>query len=167
MRCYCQDYRDLSLPQDQDYVTHSRENMLGRTLEEMQAGRADRLPAISAALEPLRKSLREAAWLGGKEPNYADYRALGNFLFTASIAKTPPLAEDDPLREWLERCFDLFDGLGRHPGLFSLFGLKPRDGDPELFSRLGPWGGQEQRNTGPASTRPETEAITRPKAEKV
>ncbi len=141
MFCYCQDYRDLSLPQDHDYVTSSRELMLGRKLEDVQAGREDRLPQISAALEPLRKALREAKWLGGDEPNYADYRILGNFLFTASVAKTPALAADDPLRDWVDRCFDLFGGLGRHPGLFPLFGLERREGDPELFSTIGPWGG--------------------------
>src|SRR5690606_18774699 len=48
MRCYCADYRDLSLPQDHEYVTTSREIMLGKKLEEMQAGREDRLPQISA-----------------------------------------------------------------------------------------------------------------------
>jgi hypothetical protein len=45
-----------------------------------------------------------------------------------------------------------------------LFGLKQREGDPELFSKIGPWGGQEKRNTGPDSTRAETEAITRAKS---
>ena len=40
MRCYCKDYRDLSLPQDHEYITRSRENMLGKTLEEMQAAKA-------------------------------------------------------------------------------------------------------------------------------
>ena len=164
MRCYCKDYRDLSLPQDHEYVTHSRENMLGMTLEKMQEGREDRLPAISLALEPLRKALYETKWLGGNEPNYADYRILGSFLFTASVAKTPALADDDPLRDWVDRSFDLFGGLGRHPGLFPLFGLKQRDGEPDLWMKGGPWGGQAKRNTGPQSTRAETEMITRPKA---
>jgi glutathione S-transferase len=163
MRCYCQDYRDLSLPRDHDYITRSRENMLGTTLEAMQAGRAERLPQISAALEPLRKALRESPWLGGPSPNYADYRILGTFLFTASVATIPALAEDDPLRDWLDRSFDLHGGLGRHPGLHSLFGLEQRDGDPDLYSRTGPWGGLEKRNTGPDSTQAETEMINRPR----
>ncbi len=154
MRCYCQDYRDLSLPRDHDYVTTSRENMLGTTLEAMQAGREERLPHISAALEPLRKSLRESPWLGGDAPNYADYRALGTFLFTASVAKTPALAEDDPLRDWLDRGFDLFGGLGRHPGMKPLFGLKLRPGDPEPFVKVtGPAGaGGQGINKGPQTT---------------
>jgi len=164
MRCYCADYRDLSLPQDHEYVTSTRETMLGMKLEEMQAGREQRLPAISLALEPLRKALYEAKWLGGDTPNYADYRILGGVLFTASVAKTPPLAEDDPLRDWIDRCLDLYDGLGRHPGLFPLFGLKETEGAPPAWLRGGPWGGQAKRNTGPESTRAETEMITRSKA---
>jgi glutathione S-transferase len=161
MRCYCKDYRDLSLPQDHEYVTTSRENMLGKTLEEMQAGREDRLPQISAAIEPLRTALRESPWLGGSTPNYADYRVLAAFLFTASVATIPPLAEDDPVRDWVDRCFDLYGGLGRHPGLHTLWGLKQRPGDPDLFNKMQGMGGIAKRNTGPDSTRTESEAIMR------
>jgi glutathione S-transferase len=163
MFSYCADYRDLSLPQDHDYVTRSREAMLGRKLEDIQAGREDRLPGISRAIEPLRATLRDSKWLGGSAPNYADYRILGNFLFTASVCKIPALANDDPLRDWLDRCFDLFGGLGRHPGLFNLFGLEQREGEPDLFNRGGAFGGQAARNSGPASTAAESDKIGRPK----
>ena len=80
---------------------------------------------------------------------------------TAALLSAPSLAPaaDDPLRDWLDRCFDLYGGLGRHPGLFDLFGLEQREGDPELYSKLGPWGGLEKRNTGPESTRTETEFL--------
>lgn len=160
MRCNCVNYRDLANPEDHEYITHSREIMLGATLEEMQAGYEDRLPAISAALEPLRIALRESRWLGGDGPNYADYRILGSILFTASVCRTSPvLAEDDPLRDWIDRCLDLYDGLGRHPGLFPLFGLKQRENDPPLFAPQGA-GGIHKRNTGPASTSTETQRIT-------
>lgn len=160
-RCYIRDYRDLSLPQDHDYVTRTREAMLGRRLEEVQAGREDRLPLVPPALEPLRQLLRESLWLGGDTPNHADHRALGVFLWTASIATTPPLPDDDPLRNWLDRGFDLYGGIGRHPGLHSLFGLKPRPGDPEPFDKAPPMGGLATRNTGTESTRRETEMMMR------
>ena len=160
--CYIKDYRDLSLPQDHEYVTHSRQAFLGgRKLEEVQAGREDRLPLVPSTLEPFRQLLRESPWLGGNQPNYADFRALAVFLWTASIATTPPLTEDDPLRDWLDRGFDLYGGLGRHAGMHTLFGLKLRQGDPEPFVKGAPQGGLASRNTGPESTRAETERITR------
>ena len=160
MFCFCADYRNLSLPQDHAYVTHSRAKMLGRKLEDVQAGREERLPKISAALEPLRAALAQHPWLGGSAPNYADFRIMGGILFTASVCQTPVLAEDDPLRDWIERCLDLYGGLGRHPGLFPLFGLKQREGDPDLFNRQAGQGGIYKRNTGPESTRAETQRIT-------
>ncbi|HSG35464.1 MAG TPA: beta-etherase [Sphingomonadaceae bacterium] len=160
MRCFCVNYRDLANPEDHEYITHSREKMLGMTLEEMQAGWEDRLAGISAALEPLRIALRETKYLGGHTPNYADYRILGSILFTASVCKTSPvLADDDPLRPWIDSLLDMYDGLGRHPGLFPLFGLKQREGDPALFMPQGQ-GGIHKRNTGPASTQAETQRIT-------
>ncbi|MEO0062996.1 MAG: hypothetical protein RLZZ08_1556 [Pseudomonadota bacterium] len=160
MRCFCADYRDVAFEHDQDYITRSREVMVGMKLEDRQAGREDRLPLISAELEPLRMTLRESLWLGGDSPNYADYRILGSFLFVASVGKVPSLAEDDPLRDWIERCRDLFGGLGRHPGLFNLYGLKQRDGDPDPFQKMQGAGGIHKRNTGPASTSAETMRIT-------
>jgi glutathione S-transferase len=160
--CYIRDYRDLSLPCDHEYVTTSRQNMLGgKTLEEVVMGREDRLPKVPPALEPFRQILKRSKWLGGETPNYADYRALSVFLWTAAVATTPPLTDDDPLRDWLDRGFDLYGGLGRHEGMHSLFGLKLREGDPEPYSRAPAMGGLATRNTGPASTRAETERITR------
>jgi glutathione S-transferase len=154
-RCYILDYHDLSLPQDQEYVRWSREQWFlgGQKLEEVQAGREDRLPLVPPQLEPLRQLLRDTRWLGGDTPNYADFSALATFLWTASVARTPPLTEDDPLRDWLDRGFDLYGGLGRHPGMHSLFGLKLRDGDPEPFVRTGTGAAVAPINRGPGSTR--------------
>ncbi len=123
--CYILDYHDLSLPQDQAYVRESRQTLFlqGRKLEEVQAGREARLPLVPPLLEPFRELLKGTQWLGGDNPNYADYCALAVFLWTASVAKTPPLHDDDPLRDYIDRGFDLFGGLGRHPGMHDLFGL--------------------------------------------
>jgi glutathione S-transferase len=150
-----QDYRDMSLDVDHDYVTKTR-TPPGKTLEQVQAGREERLGKVPPKLEPLRALLRETPWLGGDLPSYTDYRALAVFLFMAAVATTPVLTDDDPLREWIDRGFDLY-GLGRHPGLHPLFGLKLRDGDPEPFSTAAPGGGLATRNRGPESTRAETE----------
>ncbi|MFC3101769.1 beta-etherase [Altererythrobacter lauratis] len=160
MRSFCADYRDVCFEHDKDYVTSTREVMLGGKLEDLQKGREDRLCAISAALEPLRMALREHDFLGGSRPNYADYRIMGGFLWLASLAQTPALAADDPLRPWIERVRGLYGGLGNHPGLFEIFGLEQRAGDPDPFNRAAGTGGIFKRNTGPASTAAETKAIT-------
>jgi glutathione S-transferase len=132
---YIADYHDLSLDADQPYVRSTREAFVGgRALEEAQAGREARLPLMPPRFEPLRALLRETPWLGGDTPDYTDYSALGIFLWLASLATTPPFTHDDPLRDWLDRGFDLFDGIGRHPGLHSLFGLALRAGDPAPFA---------------------------------
>ncbi|MBU6443960.1 MAG: glutathione S-transferase family protein [Alphaproteobacteria bacterium] len=124
-RCYILDYHNLSLPQDHAYVRESREQLFlgGRKLEEVQAGREERLPMVPPDLEPFRELLKDTRWLGGEHPNYADYRALAVFLWTASVATIPPLHDDDPLKDYIDRGFDLFGGLGRHPALHTLFGL--------------------------------------------
>lgn len=152
VRCYVVSLRARALPEDRDHLTRTRERMFGAPLETVVAGREDRLPLIPPTLEPLRGVLRDHRWLGGERPGYADYRLLGAFLFIASIADTPPLTEDEPLRDWIEQGFDLFDGIGRHPALSPLFGLELRDGDPAPFNPDPPVNGLTRRNTGPGST---------------
>ena len=61
----------------------------GRSIEEAVVGREDRIPLVPPTLEPFRQLLTEHRWLGGDQPNYADYRALSVFLWLASIASTP------------------------------------------------------------------------------
>lgn len=153
-RCYILDYHNLSYPHDHHYVRTTRETMFlgGQKLEAVQAGREDRLPLVPPTLEPLRQLLRETPWLGGDSPNYADYTALAVFLWTGSVATTPPLTADDPLRDWLDRGFDLYGGLGRHPGMHSLFGLELRDGDPEPFAKNGAGAAPAPLNRGAGTT---------------
>lgn len=160
-RAFAVQYRDRCFPHDIPYIVDSRRRMWGAPMEDLIVGREDKLAQVSPELELLRGVLRETPWLGGETPNYADYRALAVFLWCASIADTPPLAEDDPLRDWIDRGFDLYGGLGRIPGMSPLFGLKQREGDPEPFAK-GPSlvAGLVKRNTGPASTAAETAHIT-------
>lgn len=164
MSAFILQYWGRSLPQDQDYVRTSRERMFGRSFEEVVVGREDRIPLVPPTLQLLRNTLAQNRWFGGDTPNYADYRLLSVFLFTASVADTPVLTDDDPLRDWIERGFDLYGGLGRHPGLGQIFGLKLREGDPEPFVKGPPGGGLATRNTGPQSTAAETARLKGEKA---
>jgi glutathione S-transferase len=104
-------------PEDQDYFRASREQRFGRTLEEVQAGREARIEGFRNGLQPLRMTLKEAPFLGGAQPLYADYLVFGAFQWARAISPFRILAGDDPLQAWFERCLDLHGGIGRHaPG---------------------------------------------------
>ena len=104
-------------PEDQTYFRTSREQRFGRPLEQVQAGRESRLEGFRASLQPLRTSLRDAPFLGGAEPLYADYLAFGAFQWARVISPFEVLEADDPVSAWFERCLDLHGGLGRqHAG---------------------------------------------------
>ena len=119
---YVLDVHNAARPEDRDYFRRTREARLkGATLEEFTVDRASRLPALRDALTPLRAYLARYPFLGGSTPNYADYIALGSFLWAGSIATLPLLAHDDTLRAWIDRGFDLYGGLARDPRMQALF----------------------------------------------
>jgi len=122
-RVYALDIYQAARPADRPYFRQSRESWLkGRTLEEFTADRTSHLPALREALQPLRSQLSRFPFLGGGTPNYADYIALGMFHWVASVSTLPLLAgNDEALRAWLDRGFDLYEGIGRDPRMKSLF----------------------------------------------
>ncbi|HEY4343629.1 MAG TPA: glutathione S-transferase family protein [Parvibaculum sp.] len=110
------DIHDHARPEDQPYFRQSRESRLGgKTLEQFVEGRDTRLPELRHALRPMRAALAAMPFLGGDQPNYADYIALGGFLWAGAICTVPILAADDKLNDWLKRGFDLYGGIGNVP----------------------------------------------------
>ncbi len=101
------------VPEDQAYFRNSREQRFGRTLEMMQAGREERLEGFRNSLQPLRLTLKDAPFLGGERPLYADYLVFGALQWARTISPFKVLAEEDPIRAWFERCLDLHGGIGR------------------------------------------------------
>ncbi|MCF6370581.1 MULTISPECIES: glutathione S-transferase family protein [Rhizobium/Agrobacterium group] len=98
---------------DQAYFRQSRLERLGKSIEEVAAeGEAERA-AFAARLEPVRRTLHFQPYLGGERPLFADYILFGALQWMRVTAGTPPLAEDDSVMQWFERCLDLYDGLGR------------------------------------------------------
>ncbi len=95
------------------YFRTSREARLGGTLEQVTAGREQRLPEFRRLLAPLRSALRAQPFLGGAAPDYADYAVFGSFQWARAVSPLPLLAADDPVRDWRERLLDLYDGLAR------------------------------------------------------
>lgn len=110
------DIHNHARAEDQSYFRESREKRLGgKTLEQFVEGREGKLPELRHALRPMRAALAQAPFLGGEVPNYADYIALGGFLWAGAICTLPLLAKDDTLVPWIERGFDLYGGLGHVP----------------------------------------------------
>jgi len=107
------DIHDHLDPVDRPYFRESREKRLGKTLEEAQAGRDERIEPFVRSLLPLRLTLKEQPFIGGDRPLYADYIVLGAFQWVRGISPLKLLPADDPVQAWVERCRALYDGLGR------------------------------------------------------
>jgi len=103
-------------PQDQAYFRQSREERLGKTLEDVVKDREAQLPAFRASLDPLRRTVERQDFVSGKAPAYADYIVFGAFQWARAISDFELLADNDPVRAWRRRMLGLFDGLaGRAP----------------------------------------------------
>lgn len=100
-------------PADQTYFRASREKMYKTTLEQLQAGREERVDAFRRGLQPLRLALDHHPYIAGAQPGYADYLAFAPFMWARTSSPFPLLAEDDVVYAWRERCLDLYGGAAR------------------------------------------------------
>ena len=112
-RLIVRDILDIVDAKDRDYFRKSREERFGMSLEDVQAGRENRVARFRESLQPLRIVLRQQHWLGGTVPSYADFIVAGTLMWPRCGSRFALLAEDDPLAAWFERMLDLFAGLGR------------------------------------------------------
>jgi glutathione S-transferase len=99
-------------PQDRDYFRTSREQRYGRPLEDVQAGREDRLEAFRKSLQPIRHVLKGAPFLGGAAPLFTDYILFGTLQWPRAASDIRQHDEDDPVAGWFARVAGLFDGRG-------------------------------------------------------
>lgn len=107
------DIHDMLGAEDQAYFRTSREARFGRPLEDVPAGREERLADFRAVLEPMRSTLGYQSFLGGDTPLFADYIVFGAFQWARITSPFRLLADDDPIAAWLERCLDLHAARGR------------------------------------------------------
>ncbi|RUU91378.1 MULTISPECIES: glutathione S-transferase family protein [unclassified Mesorhizobium] len=107
---------DLHAMQDAEnavYFRQSREQRLGKRLEEVKAAREAGLGNFRASLEPLRSMLSYQPFIGGAAPLFSDYIVFGALQW-ARIASPYQLLDDgDVVAQWFARCLDLHGGLGR------------------------------------------------------
>ena len=107
------DLLDVVAEKDRDYFRSSRETRFGRTLDEVQAGREDRVAAFRASLTPLRVALQGRPWFGGAQPSYADHIVAGTLMWPHCTSAFPVIDPEGPIGEWFGRVLDLYDGFGR------------------------------------------------------
>ncbi|TPQ52165.1 hypothetical protein C2U72_04710 [Prosthecomicrobium hirschii] len=107
------DIEAILRPEDRGYFRATREKRFGKPLEEVVAGREDRLAGFRESLLPLRLMLRHQPFVGGAGANYADHILFGTLQWPRVVSSFRLIAEDDPVAAWFERCLDLYDGLGR------------------------------------------------------
>jgi glutathione S-transferase len=108
--------RDVLDCVDQADAAHLRaqiERAFKKPLEELAAEREKALPAFRRKLQPVRKVLEQAKFLGGHAPAYADYILFGVLQWSRVTSLAAVLEPDDVVAGWFERVLDLFDGIGR------------------------------------------------------
>lgn len=98
---------------DKPYFKESREARFGKSLEEVQKGREDRLPDLHKALAPARAVIEKQPYIGGTGPSYADYALFGSLMWARISSSFELLPESDPLWAWRERLLDAHDGAAR------------------------------------------------------
>jgi len=104
---------------DRVYFRSSREQKLGMSLERAGAHRESRLAEFQRSLELLRTTLRTQLFLGGDEPNYADYIVFSGFMWARCVSPFKVLQDEDPVALWRGRLLERFDVARNSPGYNS------------------------------------------------
>lgn len=113
VRIILKDIHDILAPADQAYFRKSREEKLGRSLEDIEAAHAAELAVFRPKLDPLRHMLKYQPFIGGESPLFADYILFGALQW-ARVSSPKRIIEDgDPVHAWFERLLDMHDGTGR------------------------------------------------------
>ncbi|NRG18924.1 glutathione S-transferase family protein [Rhizobiales bacterium] len=107
------DVHDVLAPEDQAYFRTTREERFGKTLEEVQAGRENRLGDLAKALKPLEIMLGNQPFIGGDAPLYGDYVIFAALQWGRVVSDIELLEAGTPVHAWFERLLDMYDGLGR------------------------------------------------------
>jgi glutathione S-transferase len=93
---------------DKAYFRATREKNFAMTIEEMAARRESYLPAVHAALVPIRNSLGVQPFISGHGPAYADHIVFGALQWGRLMSATPLLAADDLILVWMKNLLDVY-----------------------------------------------------------
>ena len=109
-RMIAKDIHDVLDEDNQRFFRESREPGIGMSLGEFQQGVDALADQLSAAFAPLRRALKHQDFIGGSGPLFSDYIALGPLMWLSTIHGSVPLAPDDTVYLWYQRCLNLFNG---------------------------------------------------------
>lgn len=98
---------------DREYFRRTREQALGKPLEELCTDPEQHLQQLHKAMTPLRRTLQVQSYLAGSEPNWADYVVFSAFQWARSISQLSLIPAEDPIFAWRERLLDAFNGEAR------------------------------------------------------
>ncbi|MBL4801778.1 MAG: glutathione S-transferase N-terminal domain-containing protein, partial [Emcibacter sp.] len=98
---------------DKAYFRASREERLGKSLEDAHKNQDKSLATFQKQLWPYKATLKTQDFFHGDSPAYVDYIMYGLFQWAKGVSPVKILAKDDPLYSWRNRMDDLFDGLGQ------------------------------------------------------
>ncbi len=90
-----------------------REQRMGMTFEQAMENRLALIENARAVMAPLRRTLKQHAFLGGEEPSYADYTVFGAFQWVRCANGPEILEAGDPIAVWQEEMLGLFGNLAR------------------------------------------------------
>lgn len=96
-------------PADQDYFRQTREARFGRALQDIQAGREDRVETFRASLTALRRTLEKQDFIAGDAPAYADISVFGPLQWAKCCSSFQLLSDDDPIAVWFGRMTEHYD----------------------------------------------------------
>ncbi len=96
----------------QDYFRGSREKRFGKSLEDVQIGREDRVETFRKSMEPIRQVIADRPFIGGDHPTYADFPLFGVLQWVRCTSRFAVLTADDPIQSWFERLLNAYDGVG-------------------------------------------------------
>ena len=98
--------------EDQAYFRPTREARYGMPLEDVQAGRDERVGEFrEIALASLRVHVSEQPFICGNVPAYSDYAVFGSMQWARLVSDFDILAAGDPVFDWRARMLDRLDAM--------------------------------------------------------
>ena len=107
------DIHDALAPADQEHFRRTREPLFKTTLEEFDAKFPKDNKGLNRALVPLENRLKEADYLGGEKPIFADYVVFGPLQWLRTVHKGGVMTDLPGVRTWFERLLDMYEGDAR------------------------------------------------------